>query len=97
MTYSVKRYMCKTDLIVKVMPSQEKVNLYQGAILWLKKRVQGGYLMRIHMSTTTHRDLIVSEYDLQHKLTKLQSDSINAEEIIKEFNMNLSSGSFGTK
>ena len=97
MTYSVKRYVCRTDLIVKVMPSQEKVNLYQGAILWLKKRVQGGYLMRIHMSTTTHRDLIVSEFDLNNKLRKLESETVNAEEIIREFNMNLASGSFSTK
>lgn len=97
MSNSVKRYVCKSNLIVKVMPSQEKVNLYQGAVLWLKKRVQGGYLMRIHMSTTTHRDLIVSDYDLQNKLTQLESSGINAEEIQREFTMNLSNGSFSTK
>lgn len=97
MSYSINRYVCKTDLIVKVMPSQEKVNLYQGAVLWLKKRVQGGYLMRIHMSTTTHRDLIVSDYDLNNKLSKLAAESVNADEIFREFHINLSNGSFSTK
>lgn len=94
MSYSINRYVCKTDLIVKVMPSHERVNLYQGAVVWLKKRVQGGFLMRIHMSKTTHRDLIVSEYDLNYKMRKLEDEALNAEEIHREFNINVSNGSF---
>lgn len=89
-----KRYRCATTLIVKVMPTHEKVHIYKGAILWLRRRVQGGYLMRIHMSTSMYRDIIVGDDDHQRRLHLLEDD-INDRTLLEEFEGNLASGTFG--
>lgn len=97
MKNTINRYVLNSDIIVKVLPTHDKVNLYKGAVLWMRKRVQGGYMLRIHMSETTHRDVIVTDFDLSNKMTLLNSHKICAEDILREFHSNVLSGSFSTK
>ena len=87
------RYRCLNTLIAKVMPTHEKVHVYKGAVLWLRRRVQGGYLMRIHMSTSMYRDIIVSDDDHKRRLRMLENVIDNGA-LLEEFEDNLASGTF---